>query len=114
MLLANPFVESGWIVEQSAKSLPFTSNFIALAIVSLTAASSPRQVKIMSALDTASSKLDATVDFPGGNCALRSVARVCVRLKMMSGLLRSPFSTRFLHMPLACVSRDETREKNPI
>ena len=72
------------------------------------AASSPRQVKMMSALDTASSMLDATVDFPEGNFALRSVARFWVRLKMMSGLSRSPFSTRFLHIPLRCVSKDVT------
>ena len=110
MLLANLFVVSGWTVEQSTKSLPFTSPFTAVAIVSVIAASSPRHVKMMSDLETASSKLDATVDFPEGNFTFRSVARFCVRLKMMSGLSRSPFSTKFLHIPLPCVSKAETYE----
>ena len=65
----------------------------------------------MSALDTASSRLDAIVDFPGGNFASRSAARFCVRLKIISGLSRWPFSTKFLHIPLVCVSKAETYEK---
>ena len=102
------FVVSGWTVEQSTKSLPFTFPFSAVAIVSLIAASSPRHVKMMSALDTASSRLDATVDFPEGSFVFRSTARFCVRLKMMSGWSRSPFSIKFLHIPLPYVSKAET------
>ena len=56
-------------VEQSTKSLPFTLPSIAVAIVSLIAASSPKHVKMMSPVETASSRLDATFDFPEGNFA---------------------------------------------
>jgi hypothetical protein len=60
---------------------------VAASIVSSIAVSSPRQVKMMSALPTASSRLKATVDLPEGSFVLRSVARFCVRLEDDEGLI---------------------------
>lgn len=99
MVFASVFVVSGWTVEQSTKSFPLTLPFIIVATVSLTAASSPRHVKMISDFEIASSMLLATVDPPAGSSAFKSSARFTVRLKMISGLSRFPFSTRFLHMP---------------
>ena len=77
-------------MEQSTKSLPLTSHWTAVAIVSVIAASSPRQVKMMSDLVTASSIVLATVDLPSGSLACRSMARWVVLLKMIKGELSSP------------------------
>ncbi len=86
-------------MEQSTNNFPLTFPLSTVAIVSLTAGSSPRHVKMMSDFDTASSMLETTVAFPDGSFSFNSVARLVVRLYMIRGLSRLPFSTRFLHMP---------------
>lgn len=67
---------SGWTVEQSTKILFWTEDFKAVSMVEVMAASLPTQVKIMSALETASGIVVAMVHFPVPRLVLRSSARL--------------------------------------
>jgi len=73
-------VVSGWTVEQSTNSLFLMLLLRAVSIVSWIAASSPTQVKIMSAWDAISWISVMTLDFPDGRVLEKSSARLEVRL----------------------------------
>ena len=75
ILFAKSSVVSGWTVEQSTKSFPLTPFLSIVSVVSLTAASSPTQVKMMSDFEMTSFMEEATTDFPDGKVLLKSSAR---------------------------------------
>jgi hypothetical protein len=104
-LFAAAFVVSGATVEHSTNVFPATSTFSALAIVSSTALSLLRQVKIMSACFTASSIDVATLVLSVPSSLLKCSALACVRLYKINGEVSFPFSTRFFDMPLPMFPR---------
>lgn len=90
---------SGCTVEQSTNNFPAMLQLLmAVLIVSVTALSSPRQMKIMLEGATASVTVNAMVTGLG-SVEARSVARDWVLLWIIRGVWRGNLATRFLIMP---------------
>jgi hypothetical protein len=98
-LFSSAFVVSGCTVDASTMTFPFNSCSSMTSTAELTAASSPRHMKMMSALLTASLMVSTTLVLSAPRAAERSSERFLVRLKRINGLSRFPFSTKFLHIP---------------
>lgn len=71
--LKSEVLVSGWMVEQSTKSLPFALACRAVSMVEVMASSSPTHVKMMSDFVMSSSIVLATTDFPDCNVLANSV-----------------------------------------